>query len=601
MHVAQIDASRWAISARGFNGRFANKLLVLMDGRTLFTPSFSGTYWDMQDTRMEDIERIEVMRGPAGTLWGANAVNGIINIITKGAAQTHGLTVANTAGDEHYVLDARLGSATHADRTWRAFAKHRSHEAGVLTSGAPAHDSAEQSRVGGRSDLQISNADALSLSAEGYTGRAGQTLTGAIMNPVPLFPGKRGAADDERFDGAWLNGQWTHTTPAQTLVELQSYLDHFDRSGFVSAERRDTFDAQLQVTLAPRRQHTLAWGLGARWSADRFVSEIGGNFTPAEADFWLFSAYLQDELMLLADRLSITAGARFEDSQYGSNAFLPSLRALFSVTPRTSLWGAIAKGARRPGRSEADLAVQDQFVPPRSMLNPVATPVLLDFYGVDRGQSEELVAYELGWRWTRGAWAVDAAAYWNVYEHLRGVAPMERFCEPSGVSLAQDPTCASSAQHIRAVSRLTSPSEAEVYGGELFLRWTPTRAWRLAAGYSLMRKDMAVDMSIPAIAMYLLGQDPEHQYQLRSTVSLGPVWDWDVLFRHVGRLKGHFVDSYADVNTRLAWRPSSTWELAFIGRNLLQAHHDEAFSEMFDLMPTDVERALSVQLRWSVR
>ncbi len=601
LHVAQLDASRWAISARGFNGRFANKLLVLMDGRTVYTPTFSGTYWETQDTRIEDVERIEVIRGPAGTIWGANAVNGIINIITKRAAQTDGFAATSTSGtDGRRIVDARHGSADQQNRMWRAYAKHVSVEENELANGAPSYDDAQQWRAGMRADLLPRAEDVITISAEAHRGRAGQTLSGVVMTPLQFDASTSGIADREAVEGYWSNAHWAHRTVAGSNIELQSYFEHYDRNSQVYSERRDTFDLHLQHSLPILRGHTLTWGAGGRWSGDRFTGGQGMVIVPIESRFWLLSAYAQDEIKL-AEPLRITLGARGEDADYGGAAVLPNLRVVWTPTERSALWAAVAQGERRPGRAESDVRLLDHVQAPLTAANSLPLPIVTDFVGGRQFASERLTAHEAGWRWNSNTWSLDVAAFYNQYRDLRGSAGMQVTCQPTNVSVSADPSCLMQASWLEAYTELSNPDHAKLYGGEVIARWAPSRHWRLTASHALLRKQLHTTFTHPSVTLFIVGQDPEHQTQVRSSLSLGAAWDWDMTWRSLSGVHPAQIPGYDEINTRLAWRPLPEWEVALVGQNLLHRAHREAVSEYSDLLPTSIQRSYSLQVRWSVQ
>jgi iron complex outermembrane receptor protein len=600
LEVAQIDSNKWAISARGFNGRFANKLLVMMDGRTLYTSSFSGTYWDTQDTVIEDIARIEVIRGPAGTVWGTNAVNGIINIITKDSRQTDGLLVAAERSDHAATAASiRYGSGDYGDLAWRTYGRYAADGANELFTGAKAYDDFEQFRVGARADLRLSSTDEVSATFEAYRGHSGETLTSSVL--VPISPLSPAIGYDAQLDGAWGLFNWTHSGDSGARTQFKTYFDHSDRSDPIAGERRDTLDLDLQQVLPRVGRHLPTWGAGVRFTRDHFAFRELYLLTPASDDFWLASAYAQDEIAFLEGRLALTAGARIEAADQQSTAVLPNIRARFATTSNSSLWAGVSRGERRPSRAERSvIAVGGSAIPPGIASNPFPVPMVVGVQGWKNFGSERLTAYELGWRWWNGdRWSVDVATYYDRYDRLRGMGNSNAVCEPSGISVYADPSCLFTASHVFAYTTLANAVRGDLRGAEVGLRWSPTRQWRLIGTYTHIERRLRGRVA-PETGLFVIGADPENQYGLRSTVSFGPRWDWDLSARRVDAVSDAGIPSYTELGTRLAFRPTLNTEIALVGSNLLHSKHLEGVSELVDLMPTAIERSVALQMRWYV-
>jgi len=564
--VANIDSNAWAITARGFNGQFANKLLVMIDGRSVYTPLFSGVYWDVQDLLLEDIDRIEVVRGPGGTLWGANAVNGVINIITKEAAQTQGLLVSGLAGNvDRFQGAMRYGGEISESVHYRAYVKYLNRDDFGDRGGIPAHDQWDVGRGGFRADWQATDADRVTLQGDYYNGETEETSL--LLSQ----------SDNDISGGNAIAG-WTHTISEHSDFGLRLWYDGTERDGDLLSEHRDTFDAEFQHHFRLFTRHDLVWGAGYRLTADQIDSSSGVVFDPETRTVQLANAFLQDEISVVEDLLALTVGTKLEYNDYTHLEFLPNARVLLTPWERHSFWAAVSRAVRAPSRAENDvvLLVPSASPPPNfSQLNG------------DRGfDAEELLAFELGYRAQPLARvSFDVAGYYNIYDDLRSLeprAPLFNFPAPGLVTVP-----------FVAENKL----DARGYGVEVSGAWNVLDYWRLGAGYTLMLLDIDQDNSLDPTAQGQEKDTPTHQFHVRSRVDLPWRFEFDTALYWVDNVSNQDVHDYARLDARLGWHPLPSLELSVAGQNLAQSSHNE-FGPSFTALPTSVPRSVYGKVTW---
>ena len=573
LEVGGVDAHRWAVTSRGFNGEFANKLLVLMDGRSVYTPMNSGVYWDVQDTALEDIDRIEVVRGPGASLWGANAVNGVINIITKSAKDTQGLLVSGGGGNEAQGFGTiRYGGKLGKDAYYRAYLKYFNRDDSALSTGGAAGDAWWMARAGFRVDWDATDADALTLQGDIYQGREHQTRT--FLSPAA--PGPQTNNFSDRVAGGNVLGRWSHIFSEDADLKVQMYYDRTERESALPSEKRDTFDFDFQHRFPLGARNSVLWGAGYRVTSDNLRNGYDVVLTPDRRTDHLLSAFLQDETTLVPDRLRFTLGSKFEHNSYTGFEVQPTARLAWTPTERQTVWAAVSRAVRTPSRAEDDVRVTVP-VP--------GAPFNATILGDRSGLSEELMAYELGYRIVpHERVSLDLAAFYNVYDRLRSLSPTlpPATPPPSLIGLA-------------SVNQL----KGESYGAEAAAQWQVTPAWRLRAAYTFLRVMLHPDTGSDASTeSFFEGNSPQHQFSLRSSWDVTRTVQFDAGIRYVDALANPAIPSYVALDARLAWQITPDLELAVVGRNLLDGQHPEFGSSVIATPQTEVERSVYAVITW---
>ena len=528
LQVAQVDSRQWAISARGFNSTTANKLLVLIDGRTVYTPLFSGVFWDVQEVPLADIDRIEVISGPGATLWGSNAVNGVINVITKGVKDTQGLLLTGGGGNEQRGFGtvrygAALGSTVRARLYGRGFGR----AASALPSGAESADDWHLWQGGFRMDWDAATANQVTLQGDLYDGRIGQ--------PSP--------AADIAVSGGNVMAKWSHTISEKSSLAAQLYYDRTHRNiPGTFGEDLDTYDVELQHATRLGARHDLVWGLGYRLINDRVVNTAALAFLPAHVARQWFTGFIQDEIALVPNRLHLALGSKIEHNDYVGFEIQPSGRVNWRLSPSGTLWAAVSRALRSPSRIDREFFV------------PAQPPYFLA--GGPGFHSEEELAYELGFRRQQGTLALSVATFYSRYHGLRS---LEQTNPPAATPIV-----------------IGNGQDGESYGAELATDYRVTDRWRLRAGYTELRVHIwpnpgSTDQSRGASESHT----PERQFFLQSSLDLPADLRFDAGLRAIDDITNQQVPGYGELNAKLSWQPMPALELSLVGQNLLHRRHVE--------------------------
>lgn len=525
MQVARIGSNFWAVSARGFNDAFADKLLVLVDGRTVFTPLFNGTFWDVQDLPLEDVERVEVVRGPGGTLWGAHAVNGVVNVITRSSADTQGSLLSVRVGDmDRAIATLRTGGTTPSGATWRTYARALDRDGSTYPDGPDAHDAWHQFRAGFRLDDGTEHGRWM-LQGAGYYGRHGLVVPFASTSSPPVAP----TDFDAELAGGHVQGRWTRTEPDSTIT-LQTYHDVTYRRYELLTETRNTLDLDFQHELRAAGPHRLVWGLGYRVHLVDLRDSRPLAFDPEERTDHLVSGFLQDEIHLPADWF-LTLGTKLEVNSSTGLEVQPTARLLRSFAGGHTVWAAASRAVNTPSQVFQDVAFLRQVVPgagSNTLVTTVGNP--------DLG-SESLMAYELGYRsLLTPDLSVDVAVFHHDYDDTFVSVPGTPFPLGPDTVLPLD---------------IENGGTAESYGLEVAAEWRATPRWTLNAAYTRLETDADPD---PGAMNTQMAQDPAHQLHLRSDHDLTETLELSLLADWVDDLSESGVDGYVRADANLQWR-----------------------------------------------
>lgn len=550
LQVARVDASQYAISARGFNSTTANKLLVLVDGRSVYTPLFSGVFWDAPDVMLDDVERIEVVSGPGGTLWGANAVNGVINVITRSAKDTDGVATSLAIGNVEHRANARWGGKLGDDAAVRIYAKGFRRDDTLRASGASARDDWKKAQAGFRVDGGPA-ANAYTVQGDIYDGSLDQ---GTATNPAR-----------KQISGANLLGRWVRTLRDNSTLQVQGYWDRSERNHPGSfAETLDTFDLDVHHNFAWRGNHEVLWGFGWRRSRDEVTNSPNLAFLPARKWLSLGNVFAQDTIAL-GDAWKLTLGAKLERNNYTGWEFQPNARLAWEATPRALLWSALSRAVRTPSRLDRDL-----FSP--------STPPFTNVAGGPTFASEKLTALEIGWRaQPTPRLSYTVAGYWHKYDDLRSFESIA----PSGTGLP---------------AVVGNMMEGRTHGVEAWGTWQASENWRLSAGGNWLHKHLHFKPGSRDISgIRAAGNDPSHQWYLRSAANFGPDMEFDVNLRHVAGLPNPAIPSYTALDLRWGWHMRRDVELSMAVHNVGDRGHPE-----FGAAATrgEVPRSVQLKLAW---
>jgi iron complex outermembrane recepter protein len=573
VNVARINSSTWAVSSRGFNAQYATKLLVLVDGRTVYDPSFSGVYWHLQNLVLDDIERIEVIRGPGATMWGANAVNGVISIQTKKAADTPGgLLVADFGNGRPGEGSFRYGGSFGSTTSYRVYGRQTTRSAFETSSGADGQDSWNLTNIGVRLDWTPSKRNSFTFEGEGHRGVHGSSQS-VLTSLAPLTFEVAGLIGNR---GEYARIQWDHAFNPDSALTFKAYVNRFHYLGY-GEEEVQSVDFDLQHSFRIGRRQNFTWGLGRRDTSDSFPETLSFGVTPSKADTNLTSVFVQDELQFFENRLNVTIGSKIERSSLAGSDFQPSMRVAWIPGARNTIWGSVSRAVHTASRVERGMHVNVGSFSAGQIFG------LVELFGQKDTRSEGLVAYEAGYRYqaNRRFWA-DVSAVYNVYNHLTVV-------DPGNPTFSPVPT-----PHLVLPLYFGSDASGKTYGFEAAASYKVNDRLTVKGNYSLLRMDLHSRAGSTATEG-IEGQNPKHQIYAASILTLPQSLEFSAHAYFTGPLRFYGLPSSTRLDAGITWKGLEHLDLGLTAQNLLGAHLEWGSNPS---PATAVQRSVFGRVRW---
>lgn len=579
LHVARVNSNNWAISSRGFTDQFANKLLVMIDGRTVYTPIFSGTYWEVQDVNLADIERIEIIRGPGATVWGANAVNGVINIITKTAKYTQGHYIQTGYGNyEQGFIEGRSGFKIHDNFHYRVYGKFNERDHSKHLDGTDTLDAWRKAQTGFRADWENGVDTSISVQGSLYRSAADSSLTDLATGNI--------SEDTNRNFGGHVLASWNKAISNQSSVTLQGYYDNASRLSNFTKVQIHTLDTEFQHNWTPDNRNNLIWGVGFRSIFDTFANTESITYPDNEVTSYLYSAFLQHKYSVVPDKLFLTLGSKIEYNSYTGGEIQPSARFLWKASKKHNIWGSISRAVRTPSRAEDGIIINGNRFEANSF-GPGTPSGFIQTRGSDNYDSEQLISYELGYRsQIHPKLSVDIASFYNNYNKIGTLMQGTPFLQLSALGTPQ------------LVIPVTGVNlgEGNTYGFEVFSNWQVLPNWRLHASYSLIK----TDIHAPAGNSFVQDYDhstPSNMVSIRSYLSLPYNLEFDTTLRYNDNIPQSNVDSTIGLDLRLGWAVHDTIELNLVGQNILDDRNVE-FIDSITSSARELPRSVFGTITW---
>jgi len=556
--VAQLDSTLWAISSRGFNDRFSNKLLIQIDGRSVYTTIFSGVHWDRHDLMLEDIDRIEVIRGPGASLWGANAVNGVINIVTKSAKDTQGGLVSAGHGTEENDFEAfRYGGKIGKNASYRVYGKHFDRE--EIDRSSPDWTGWYGYRSGFRVDWDLSKKDLVTIQGDVFENKVEKYNESHVSNP-----------------GVNILGRWTHVFSSTSETVFQTYYDRtgeISKSGAYSMTREivETFDIDFQHRFRLFEYQEIVWGLGARFIKDELTQHDSYSFNPVSDDSYRYSGFVQDEITIVRDMLKVILGVKLEYNDYTAYETQPNARIVWTPNSKNTIWAAVSRAVRTPSRAERTIKLYH------------GTSAII--YGTPNFDSETLIAYEVGYRVQPTKKIIfDIAAFCNVYDNLLTLEQGSLIFENGNPYMSIYPM---------------NKMHGEAYGVEMAADWRPLKWWQLKASYAYLQMQLhkdtdSTDTSFEAAER----KSPRNTFSLRSIMDIAKDVEFDTGLYYVDNLSTIGIRNYTYYNARIGWKPEKNLDMSLIMLNLFNDHKEFYQTPLFEAAPKEIRDKIYLKVTW---
>mgnify|MGYP003860045159 CR=1 FL=1 len=562
VQVARINAHKWAVSVRGFTSQYSSKLQVLIDGRSIYSHLTANVIWDISNPMLEDIERIEVIRGSGATLWGANAMNGVINIITKHSKDTKdNLLIAGAGNEEKHFAAARHGGEIADGSHYRFYIKSFEHDDGGSINGAQTNDLSRGFQGGFRSDLKVSNQDELTFQGDYFEGEEEENLTAVSL------PKKSIDTKPVQYN---LLGRWQHTGSQGNELTLQFYFNREQWDNDISSPALpdfniDTYDIDFQHRFKAFERHDITWGLGYRLISDSYEDSTLVRYHPKHRIIPLYSGFIQNEIDLIPGFWHVIIGSKFEHNDYTGFEIQPTIRTLFNWDDQT-LWAAISRSTRTPSRAEDNSSFTDGVA---------GAPLTINFINASNLKSEEMISYEIGYRFKfNKRLGFDLSAYYNDYGRLVDIS--------------------STNQNGSVITIDTSfTGDATVLGFEAAMDWRPIDSLTVKLSYSFLDDSSTVsDTSSNTEAA------PHHLTTLFTSYDISRQWEFDFITRAVDQIDEYDIAAYIAIDTRLAFKPINGLELSVAAQNLFDSNHPEFGEKGIETTPTEIERSIYGKVSW---